>query len=54
MAAAAAQAFFTTPAFMEELEGVREELRGVLGYGETAKQRATTPATPGSAEEKAN
>jgi acid phosphatase (class A) len=32
-AAAAAQAFFTTPAFVKEYEGAREEMRRVLGYG---------------------
>jgi acid phosphatase (class A) len=32
-AAAAAQAFFTTPAFMKEYAGAREEMRRVLGYG---------------------
>jgi acid phosphatase (class A) len=59
-AAAAAQAFFTTPAFMKELEGAREEIRRVLGYPETvAKERAkddnvaTGSGKPGSPE-KAN
>jgi acid phosphatase (class A) len=43
-AAAAAQAFFTTPAFMKELEGAREELRRILGYGEIVTTGTAKPA----------
>jgi acid phosphatase (class A) len=44
-ATAAAQAFFTTPFFMEELKGAQAELRRVLGLGDLPVAAAKNTAT---------